>query len=84
MVGGEPGCGTAFHYDGSAWTEEADLPEESDLLVWVYGFGADDVWAVGTSGTIVRYDGSAWTRVDAGTTEDLWGVFDSRRTMSGS
>jgi hypothetical protein len=75
VVGGEPGRGTAFHFDGSTWTEEANLPEGSGLLVWAYGFGADDVWAVGTGGTIVRYDGTSWTSVESGTDEDLWGVF---------
>ncbi|HKP74467.1 MAG TPA: Ig-like domain-containing protein [Longimicrobiaceae bacterium] len=48
-----------WHFNGSTW---ATIPE----LEWhgtldVYGFGANDVWAVGPSGRILHYDGSAWS-----------------------
>ncbi len=74
VVGGEPGRGTAFHYDGAVWSEITDLPEV-DLLVWVFGFGPADVWAVGVAGSVVHYDGTTWTELESGTEEDLWGVF---------
>jgi hypothetical protein len=61
------------HFDGSDWSP-MEVPEVG-LLVWVFGFGPDDVWAVGVGGAVVHYDGAAWTQVDAGTTTDLWGVW---------
>jgi hypothetical protein len=74
IVGGRPGAGELYHYDGAAWTRVAP-PAGSDLLVWAYGFGPRDVFAVGVGGTAIHYDGSAWTALDTGTDADLWGVF---------
>lgn len=73
VVGGTNSGGEIYHYDGSTWSpmEVPDVP----LLVWVYGFGPDDVYAVGVAGGMVHYDGSGWSVVDTGTTDDLWGVF---------
>jgi hypothetical protein len=45
------------------------------LLVWVHGFAANDVYAVGTDGGMAHYDGTAWSIIDVGTTIDLWGIF---------
>ena len=45
------------------------------LLVWVFGFGPGDVYAVGVGGGVIHYDGVQWTRLDPGTDEDLWGVW---------
>jgi hypothetical protein len=45
-------------YDGSGWT----LSVPSNLFYAVYGFGPNDVWAVGSSG-MWHYDGS-WTEED--------------------
>ncbi|MFQ5489608.1 MAG: hypothetical protein ACE5GE_02700 [Phycisphaerae bacterium] len=73
VVGGTPAQGEVYHYDGTVWRamEVPDVP----LLVWVYGFGPDNVLAVGVGGGAVRYDGVSWTKLDSGTTEDLWGVW---------
>jgi hypothetical protein len=48
-----------WHFDGAQW---AFVPEvEWHGTLDVYGFGADDVWAVGPAGRILRYDGHAWS-----------------------
>jgi hypothetical protein len=73
MVGGVVGAGSITHYDGTDWTPVA-IPA-SPLLVWVYGFGPDDIWTVGEDGAVLHYDGTDWTPMDAGTDEDLWGVW---------
>ena len=78
VVGGTPEQGTITHYDGTDWTPVA-LPEVP-LLVWVFGFGPDDIWSVGEGGGVLHFDGTAWTRIDVGTTEDLWGVWGSSPT----
>jgi hypothetical protein len=74
VVGGETERGTIFHFDGTDWSE-MQLPTGTPLLVWVHGFGPDDVWVSGTRGTVLHYDGDAWTALDSGTELDLWGVF---------
>jgi hypothetical protein len=74
VVGGSEGGAEVYHYDGSAWSG-MDLPEDLPLLVWVHGFGPDDVWAVGVDGAAAHYDGSAWSAVETGTDQDLWGVW---------
>ena len=45
------------------------------LLVWVFGFGPDDVWSVGVGGGAVHWDGSSWEVLATGTTTDLWGIW---------
>lgn len=74
IVGGDDDAGEAWHFDGSGWSETA-LPDGTPLLVWVYGFSATDVFAVGLDGAAVRWDGATWSALDTGTDEDLWGVF---------
>jgi hypothetical protein len=73
VVGGDQDGAEIYHYDGGGWSPMAapTLP----LLVWVFGFGPDDVYTVGTKGGMAHYDGSSWTPIDTGTTEDLWGIF---------
>ncbi|MBX3264062.1 MAG: hypothetical protein KIS78_22080 [Labilithrix sp.] len=45
----------------------------------LWGFGANDVWAVGAQGVIRHYTGGdAWTPVASPVTEDLYGVWGSR------
>ena len=73
VVGGTPDQGEVYHYDGSDW--RAMKVPSVPLLVWVYGFAADDVYAVGVGGGMIHFDGTAWTALDSGTTEDLWGVW---------
>ncbi len=72
-VGGQPEQGEIYHYDGTDWT--AMVVPEVPLLVWVFGFGPGDVYAVGEGGGVLQYDGSTWTRLDPGTDQDLWGVW---------
>jgi len=46
-------------------------------LYGVYGFAANDVWAVGASGTVLRFDGITWNVVFSGTNIGLravWGA----------
>lgn len=62
-----------YHFDGADWSP-MQAPDVG-LLVWVFGFAPDDVWAVGVGGAVVHYDGADWSAVDAGTTTDLWGVW---------
>ena len=73
VVGGTPERADILHYDGSDWTpmEAPDVP----LLVWVYGFGPDDVYAVGVGGGFVHWDGQSWSELESGTDEDLWGIW---------
>lgn len=74
IVGGDDDAGEIWHFDGGGWSA-ATLPEGTPLLVWVHGFSATDVFAVGLDGAAVHWDGSAWSALDTGTEEDLWGVF---------
>ncbi|MEM9493398.1 MAG: hypothetical protein AAGC55_29895, partial [Myxococcota bacterium] len=56
---------------------EVDLGLDVPLLTWVYGFGPDNITAVGFDGTVIHWDGSVWTAQETPTTEDLWGVWGS-------
>jgi hypothetical protein len=47
------------HWNGSGWSAISDPLVENTDGVW--GFGTDDVWAVGEFGTLAHWDGSAWT-----------------------
>ena len=73
VVGGTPGQGEVYHFDGSTWAA-MPLPQVP-LLVWVFGFGPNDVTAVGVGGGVIHYDGISWTALDSGTTDDLWGIW---------
>lgn len=75
VVGGTmpPGQGEVYHWNGTAW-RAMRIPEVG-LLVWVFGFGPNDVTAVGLGGGVVHYDGMTWTRLDSGTTQALWGIW---------
>lgn len=74
IVGGSENGGEIHHFDGSTWAPMS-LPDGVPLLVWVYGFGPSDVYAVGIEGAVVHYDGAVWTALDSGVEQDLWGVF---------
>lgn len=60
--------------------ETVSAPVTADLR-GVYGFAADDVWAVGDDATVLHYDGKTWTKVatafDAATVKpklfSVWG-----------
>ncbi len=73
-VGGTPDKGVMMHYDGSQWTE-VDLGVDVPLLDWCYGFGPDDITAVGFGGTVIHWDGQSWTQQATTTDQDLWGVW---------
>jgi hypothetical protein len=48
-----------WHFDGAGWAIVPELEWHGTLDV--YGFGADDVWAVGPTGRILHYNGTAWS-----------------------
>jgi hypothetical protein len=73
VVGGTPQQGEVYHFDGLNW-RVMDVPAVP-LLVWVFGFGPDDVFAVGEGGGVIHYDGTSWRSLPSGTGEDLWGVW---------
>ena len=77
IVGGRPEQGEVHHFDGNQWAPMT-VPNVP-LLVWAYGFGPDDVFAVGLDGAVVHYNGDAWQTVESGVTEDLWGIFGFSR-----
>jgi len=55
-------------------------------LYGVYGFAANDVWAVGASGAVLRFDGITWNNVVSGTNLGLravWGASDDDVWMVG-
>jgi hypothetical protein len=65
-VGGAPGgavfAGGVFGFDrwsGVAWTDISDSVVSQASGIW--GFGPDDVWAVGDFATLAHWDGAAWT-----------------------
>jgi hypothetical protein len=73
IVGGQPDRGEVYHFDGTDWSP-MDIPE-TPILIWVYGLGSDDVFAVGERGSALHYDGATWTEMATGTDSDLWGVW---------
>lgn len=74
IVGGDEERGEIYHYDGAEWAP-MDVPDGVAFLVWVYGFGPDDVYAVGEEGSVVHFDGSSWSALDSGLNIDFWGVY---------
>ncbi|MCZ6654432.1 MAG: glucosyltransferase-I, partial [Planctomycetota bacterium] len=61
VVGGKPSQGEIYHFDGAVW--QAMHVPDVPLLVWVFGFGSDDVTAVGVGGGVVHFDGASWQRL---------------------
>lgn len=76
IFGGTGEQGEVYHYDGTEWSP-MDVPAGVPLLAWGFGFGPNDVYAVGVDGAAVHYDGASWSVLDSGTTQDLWGVWGS-------
>lgn len=72
-VGGTLEQGEVYHFDGSTW-EQVSIPAVP-LLVWVYGFAPDNVYAVGTRGAVLHFDGARWSALSSGTHQDLWGIW---------
>ena len=75
VVGGTPSQGEIYHFNGAVW-QTMRVPKVP-LLVWVFGFGLDDVTAVGLGGGVVHFDGASWQRLESGTIKDLWGIWGS-------
>lgn len=72
-AGGQVGRGLVLHDDGTGWRRVET--GASELLRWIYGFHANDVYAVGEGGLILHYDGSSWQQVESGTDQTLYGVW---------
>lgn len=72
-AGGQVGRGLILHSTGGAW-DRVEAPAPS-LVWWVYGFTADDVYAVGEHGLILHFDGSSWQRIESGTDRTLYGLW---------
>ena len=63
-----------MHFDGNTW-QQMTTPVGTPIN-GVFGFAADDVFAVGAGGVILRYDGAAWSPMNSGTgnaLEAVWG-----------
>ena len=73
IVGGTDRFAVIHHFDGEQW-REMEAPDVR-ALIWITGFAADDIYAVGLGGAVVHYDGNEWTVLDSGTGDDLWGIF---------
>ena len=72
-VGGQSDRGLLLHREGDVWVPaEVDAPA---MMTWVYGFTADDIYAVGNGGLAFHYDGTTWSRIDTGTDLPLYGVW---------
>jgi len=56
------------------WCWESPRPQGNDLDA-VWGWSANDVWAVGDQGTILFWGGSGWAATPSGTTQRLNGVW---------
>ena len=51
-----------WHYDGMNWDWDMTTPAGTyGNYNSIYGFGPDDIYAVGTHGQIIHYNGSTWT-----------------------
>ena len=82
----ERGYGKMYHYDGVSWTPVSISGAAS--LDDIYGFSADDIWAVGDSLTfnpnpkiryahhavVMHFDGSKWRHVKKPEGEPLFAV----------
>jgi hypothetical protein len=84
--GGTPGV--ILHYDGREWTQPVTVNDSQphNQLRGVWGFGSDDVYAVGSGAAPIEnnpgmpalafhYDGEAWQRMPAmsGVFNSVWG-----------
>ncbi|MDD9968734.1 MAG: hypothetical protein OXR73_21010 [Myxococcales bacterium] len=73
IVGGTDTQAEIYHYDGTGWSP-MEAPDVA-ALIWLTGFGPNDVYAVGLGGAVVHYDGRRWDVLDSGVEDDLWGIF---------
>ncbi len=69
------GAYATMHLRNGTWTAVTGNAYRN--LYGVFGFAANDVWAVGASGVVIRYDGITWNVVPSGTSIGLravWGA----------
>ncbi len=79
-VGGDPNGGQAVvlrgNREGLSPVDGIPAALLPSALFKIYGFTADDVFAVGTAGTVLRWSGGVWTRDEVPTDKaltSLWG-----------
>lgn len=77
-VGGGQSTGLVMRYDGHAWAR-VSLGVDVPRLHWIYGFGHDDLTAVGDQGTVVHWDGHTWAVQPTPTRDPIWGVWGAAR-----
>ncbi|MEZ4271135.1 MAG: hypothetical protein R3C68_06805 [Myxococcota bacterium] len=77
VAGGPRDSGVLMHRDDSAWSQ-VELADTPPLLNWIYGFGTDDVTAVGNDGYVAHFDGLTWQQQPTPTVQHLWGVWGAR------
>ena len=67
---GKDGSGDLFlrRWDGTSWSSMVGS-QTSKNFQGIYGFGPDDVYAVGNYGAIVRYNGTEWVAIESMTTQ---------------
>lgn len=67
-VGGNAsGGGFAWRFDGTTWTNDADVPADitAQGTIWkVGGRAANDIWMSGSAGTMLHWNGSSLDRTD--------------------
>jgi hypothetical protein len=62
------------HWDGEAFTPDAEYEEERGML-GTWGSAPDDVWAVGLHGRIKHWDGEHWKISEPLVDQPLWAVW---------
>ena len=75
FVGGNGVAGRALllHYNGPTWTRTTGVSDQ--VLWWVFGTTATDVWAVGENGEALHFDGGLWERERTYSSATLYGVW---------
>lgn len=53
------GNGKIIHYDGSSWSESADMG--TDEIRGISVLSSDNIWACGLAGKIYHYNGTSWS-----------------------
>lgn len=68
--------GTVLHYDGTAWSVQAELGGGAPVLTGVWGSSPQDVFAIAQDGRLFHFDGAWQDRGDISTEPllGLWGA----------
>lgn len=72
-VGGTADRAFVVRHDATGWWEMD--PGTDSALWWVFGFSADDVYAVGANGVVTHFDGTRWRVEREGADYTLYGVW---------